>query len=103
MTQQAIGWNLQTAPIPMVRRRTRHHKILLDLLKELRIQAGLRQVDLAERLNVPQSRISKLELGERRIDVFELEEICDALGVSLVDCVRELEKRLYPNRHETNG
>ena len=73
--------------------RTERHT-LLGLLKEMRIEAGLRQVDMAEKLHVPQSMISKYEVGERRLDLLELRDICAALGISLVEFVQELEKRL---------
>ena len=77
----------------MTKFRTERHT-LLGLLKEIRIEAGLRQVDLAAKLHVPQSMISKYEVGERRVDLLELRDICAALGISLVEFVRELEKRL---------
>lgn len=77
----------------MTKIRTEHHT-LLGLLKEMRIEAGLRQVDLAEKLHVPQSMISKYEVGERRVDLLELRDICAALEISLVEFVQELEKRL---------
>ena len=77
----------------MAKFRTERHT-LLGLLKEMRLEAGLRQIDLAEKLHVPQSMISKYEVGERRLDLLELRDICAALGVSLVEFVRELEKRL---------
>ena len=73
---------------------TRDHQIFLALLKETRTRAGVRQIDIAERMGVPQSMISKYELGERRLDVLELREVCAALGVSLTDFVRKLESRL---------
>lgn len=72
----------------------KEHQILLDLLKEVRVNAGLRQVDLAEKLGVPQSLISKYEVGERRIDLLELREICAALELSLSEFVQLLEERL---------
>ena len=78
----------------MVHFGTDAHRVLLGLLKEIRIEAGLRQVDLAQRLNVPQSRISKYEMGERRIDLMELRDICLAMDKPLVEVVAEFEKRL---------
>ncbi|MCS1407072.1 MAG: hypothetical protein M2R45_00228 [Verrucomicrobia subdivision 3 bacterium] len=81
---------------------TKEHKILLTLLKKTRVETGLRQVDLAKKLKVPQSMISKYEVGERRIDLLELRDICVALGVSLTEFVQELEHLLNKNTDETD-
>ena len=81
---------------------TPSQKILQDLLKKIRVEAGFRQVDLAKKLNVPQSRISKYELGERRIDLLEFRAICAALGKPFLECVRELEEELAGKTDETN-
>ena len=77
-------------------------RILLELLKEIRINAGLRQVDLAQKIGVSQSRISKYEVGERRLDFLEMREICCALDLSLSKFVQLLEDRLAEERHETD-
>jgi len=61
-----------------------------ELLKRLRVEAGVRQVDLAEALGVPQSFVSKYESGERRLDVIETARIASALGVSLAEIIRQL-------------
>lgn len=68
----------------LARRRER----LYTLLREARVDAGLRQVDLAERLQEPQSFVSKYENGERRLGFVEVAEICRALGISFVDFAR---------------
>ncbi len=60
----------------------------------MRVGAGLRQIDLAEKLDVPQSFISKIESGERRIDLIELKEICEVLGSNLKEFINEFEKAL---------
>ena len=82
--------------------RSKERRILLELLKESRLNAGLRQVDLAQKIGVSQSRISKYELGERRLDFLEMREICCALGLSLGKFVQLLENRLAEERHETD-
>jgi transcriptional regulator with XRE-family HTH domain len=51
-------------------------------------------VDLARRIGQPQSFVSKYESGERRLDLVELREICDAVGVSLEVFVRRFEESL---------
>jgi transcriptional regulator with XRE-family HTH domain len=67
---------------------------LQELLRQLRLEAGLRQTDLAERLDQPQSFVSKYESGERRLDLLELRQICKALGISLKDFVDRFEKSI---------
>jgi transcriptional regulator with XRE-family HTH domain len=41
---------------------------------------GLTQVQVAERLGVRQTVVSKMELGERRIDPIELERFAEVYG-----------------------
>ncbi len=52
----------------------------------------MRQVDMAERLGQPQSFVSKYESGERRLDLIEIRQVCDAAGVSLTAFVRKFEE-----------
>jgi transcriptional regulator with XRE-family HTH domain len=66
-------------------------QILYALLRQIRLDAGLRQVDVAERLGAPQSFVSKYESGERRLDLLELRKVCTALGISLSEFVRLFE------------
>jgi transcriptional regulator with XRE-family HTH domain len=65
---------------------------LCRLLREYRERAGLRQVDVAERVGEPQSFVSKYESGERRLDLIELRQVCVALGIGLVDFVSAFEQ-----------
>ncbi|MBP8802282.1 MAG: helix-turn-helix transcriptional regulator [Kiritimatiellae bacterium] len=56
---------------------------LRKLLRKCRVEAGLRQEDLAEKLNVHQSFVSKYESGERLLTFVETINICRALGLDL--------------------
>ncbi len=67
-------------------------RILVGLLRQLREEAGLRQVELAERLNRHQSFVSKYEAGQRRLDLIELRAVAGVLGVSLGELVRRFER-----------
>lgn len=48
------------------------YKKVVDNLRKARKEAGLKQEDVAQKLDKPQSYISKIERGERRLDVIEL-------------------------------
>ncbi|MBF0380536.1 MAG: helix-turn-helix transcriptional regulator [Magnetococcales bacterium] len=67
---------------------------LQSLLREIRKEAGLRQVELAKKLGKPQSFVSKYESGERRLDLIELHKICKATNFSLVDLAKRFESLL---------
>ncbi|QNJ90985.1 helix-turn-helix transcriptional regulator [Mycolicibacterium fluoranthenivorans] len=63
---------------------------LCALLRDLRREAGLTQVEVAARLGVPQSFVSKYESGERRLDVIELRHVAQTLGSTLQDIVARM-------------
>lgn len=67
---------------------------LQALLRQIRLDAGFTQSELAKRLGQPQSFVSKYESGERRLDLVELRHICEAVGISLRDFVRRFEATL---------
>lgn len=73
---------------------SRDYKILLHQLREARTRAGLSQEALAERIGQTQSFVSKCERGERRLDVLELRQYCQAVSIPLTSFVRNLEKLL---------
>ena len=73
---------------------THQREKFLSLLKEIRQKKGIRQVELAAQLDVPQSFISKYESGERRLDILELRQICQLIGISLDDFIQQMEEKL---------
>lgn len=80
---------------------TRAYAVLLELLREARERAGLTQVELAKRLKQSQSFVSKVEIGERRLDLIQLRTMCEVLGTTLPAFVAKLEERL--GRPERKG
>jgi len=56
----------------------------------LRKKNNLTQRDLSKKLIVNQSYISKVELGQRRLDILELKKYLEALGFSLDDFILEV-------------
>jgi transcriptional regulator with XRE-family HTH domain len=70
------------------------YKLLLELLISRREESGVTQVQLAKRLRMTQSSVSKIERGERRLDVVELHQWCAALRISFTDFTAELDRRM---------
>ena len=75
----------------MPKREDPNERIVLALLRTVRQENGMRQVDLADLLRQPQSYVSKYESGERRLDLLELRQVCNALDISLEAFIRRLE------------
>jgi transcriptional regulator with XRE-family HTH domain len=69
-------------------------RILGEVLVRIRERAGLKQSDVAARLGLPPSYLSKIENGTRRLDVIELVRIAEAMDVDPASIVRELQKVL---------
>jgi transcriptional regulator with XRE-family HTH domain len=58
----------------------------------VRLEAGLRQTDVAKKLGKPQSFISDYESGERRLDLLELQAVCEVVGIKVSDFVGRFEE-----------
>jgi DNA-binding XRE family transcriptional regulator len=74
--------------------RLNQQKKLLVLLRGVRVEAGLTQSELASRLGTDQTFISKYESGERRLDILELREVCQVIGIDFIAFIRRLDKDL---------
>ena len=64
--------------------------LLTQCLVEARVAAGVTQIELAERLGRPQSFVSKVEGGDRRLDVIEFLQITTALNVDPEPIIQSL-------------
>jgi len=56
---------------------TKDYKEIINRLKQARIDVGLSQQAVADKLSKPQSYVSKIESGERRLDVAELKKLSE--------------------------
>jgi transcriptional regulator with XRE-family HTH domain len=59
-------------------------------LVEARLKSNLTQQEVALRLEKPQSFISKYESGERRLDVIEFLDVCEALRITPVSILKTI-------------
>ena len=64
---------------------------LCRVLKSYRVLAGMTQADLAAKLSIPQTTVSKIESRERRLDLVEMESYLRPLGRSLNDLVSDMQ------------
>jgi len=67
--------------------------ILCSWLKEQRVKSGLTMRDLGELLNLHHSIVGRIELGERRLDVVEWIQYCEALNADPFECLEVLVKK----------
>lgn len=66
------------------------HKKLCKLLQDKRVSANLTQIEVGEKLGIPQTYISKYERGQKRLDVFEVITICNAIGIDIRDIIDDI-------------
>ena len=69
-------------------------RILGEVLVRARERAKLKQSDVAARLGLPASYLSKIESGTRRLDVIELIRIAEAMGADAAEIVSEVRDAL---------
>lgn len=72
---------------------TQLHRDLAEMIRERRKAAGLTQVDVAKRLGRPQSFMTSIENGERRLDVVELINLAKAISFDPSSILTELMRR----------
>lgn len=80
---------------------SRDYRLFLVSLRKARMEAGLTQVKLARVLGETQSFISKVERGERRLDVVELRNFCRALKIPFPAFVNKLDRAMSANERTT--
>lgn len=70
------------------------YRVLIDLLREAREQAGVTQGEVAKAFAWPQSTMSHVERGSRRLDLVEFLDYCKALGTDPSNLFAEFLTRL---------
>lgn len=75
------------------------YQLLARTLKKYRKASPYSQVQLAQRLGTSQKLISECERGVRRMDVVELIEITEAMGVEFMDFIAAFLKQRQPGLH----
>lgn len=66
------------------------YRALISRLSDERRRQGITQAELASRLGLHKQFVSRVELGERRLDVVEFADLSLALGLDPRDLLAEL-------------
>jgi transcriptional regulator with XRE-family HTH domain len=72
----------------------REHVIFLQVLKRMRVESGMTQAQCSAALGRPQSFMSDVERGVRRLDTIQLRDLCQVLGTDLMTFIKQLEENL---------
>ncbi|MBZ5534126.1 MAG: helix-turn-helix domain-containing protein [Acidobacteriia bacterium] len=73
-------------------RQQKNRQLLRQLLRQAREEIGMIQDELSRKMGRSQGFVSKYELGDRRIDVVDMAEVCDALGISFLDLAKRFDQ-----------
>lgn len=65
----------------------------MAVLAEVRTKAGVTQRELARRLDRAHSYVSRIEIGDRRLDVPEMIQWCEVLNADPVEVFKRIVRR----------
>ena len=60
--------------------KTKEYARFIEKLRKARLEAGLRQIEVAKKVKRPQSYISRVESGEYRLDILEVKKFAKIYG-----------------------
>lgn len=70
------------------------YQIFREMLVAARVKTNLTQVQVAEKINKPQSYISKYECGERRLDFTEFVELAIVFEMDIAEFIAQYKQKL---------
>jgi transcriptional regulator with XRE-family HTH domain len=87
------------ASIPCVARRQKGRDLrpyidMGQLMRDIRENAGMLQEDVSRAMGKSQSFMSRVESGQRRVDVVELRRFCRIVGIKMTEFVRLFERHV---------
>lgn len=71
---------------------TKRHSALVEFIRSERRKAGLRQVDVAEKIGKKQQWVALVEAGQRRISVVEFIALAEALNFDPAKAIKKISK-----------
>lgn len=80
--------------------KSKEYRIFLTTLYSARISKGITQKELSILLGENQSFVSKIENGERRVDLIELRTILGVMNIDLYEFIGKMEQSINESRHK---
>lgn len=74
-----------------------------NVISDARAARRVKQNELAQRLGMPASYLSKIESGTRRLDVVEFVRIAEAMGADPRDLIADLQRALASPRQPSDS
>ena len=72
--------------------RSKRHALIAEAIGDQRKLVGLTQAEVAQRLDRHQPFIANIESGDRRVDVVELIDIAEIIGLDLIGLIEQLRR-----------
>lgn len=69
------------------------YQIFREMLVDARLKTGLTQVQVAEKIDKPQSYVSKYERGERRLDFTEFVELAIVFEMNIAAFIEQYKQK----------
>ncbi len=70
-----------------------------ELMREIRKEKGFTSIEIANRLNISQPKLSRIETGTQPVTISLLSRFCDLCGISLSEFFRILEDKISFQTH----
>ena len=84
---------------------SKRYEFVCQMLRDARLAVGLTQIDLAAKLQIHQTEVSRVERGIRRLDLLETHDWLNALDIPLLEFLVALDGGLFAMRlrNRTDG
>lgn len=68
-----------------------NYRLIIDRLTEIRKNGQMTQLEVAQKLNKPQSYVAKIENFERKLDILEFVQLCQVLDTKASEMIKIIE------------
>lgn len=70
------------------------HQVMVQLLRDLRLEAGLSQKEVGDAIDLEQTKVSAIEIGRRGLDYLQVRELVELYGRTMAEFAGLLDQRI---------